>query len=242
MREMTVASFGAVLCALSNSAAAASLQWLEVKLPPRTQAEWVTQDAVVNGLPTRLQHVRSELTPQEVLTFYEREWARMPVGAPRRVDIGGWLALSTLAGGLQVVVQVREDPEGRGSEGLISWGDVQGLKPDLAPSWLPHFADHRIAQRMASTDGPVRSEQVTLVSKASFEVQVRRWREHWQRQGWRTVFDRENPGNPAAGRSWLASFERPPQSVDLVVSWQAQEQRAVITVNLLAPASAALTR
>lgn len=241
MREMK-ASFGAVLCALSNSAAAGTVQWLEVRLPPRTQAEWVTQDAVVNGLPTRLQHFNSELTPGEVLAFYEREWARMAAGAPRRVDLGGWLALSTVAGGLQVAVQVRDHAEGRGSEGLISWGNVQGLKPDLAPPWLPRFADSRIAQSMASTDGPVRSERVTLVSSASFEVQVRRWRDHWQRLGWRTLYDRESPGGTAEGRSWLASFERPPQSVDVVISWQPQEQRGVTTINLLAPASAALTR
>lgn len=236
------ASLGALVWAVSSTAAAGAVQWLDVRLPPRTQAEWVTQDAVVNGLPTRLQHFSSELTPGEVLAFYEREWARMPAGAPRRVDIGGWMALSTLAGGLQVAVQVREDPQGRGSEGLISWGNFQGLQRQLAPSWLPQFADNRIAQSMASTDGPVRSERVTLVSQAPFEVQVRRWRDHWQRQGWRAVFDRESPATAQTGRSWLASFERPPQSVDVVISWQPQEQRAVATVNFLTPATSALTR
>ncbi|MBQ0960307.1 hypothetical protein KAK06_15235 [Ideonella sp. 4Y11] len=233
---------GLLVWTIVSAAVAAPVEWPEVKLPPRSHAEWVTNDAVVNGLPTRLQHFASELTPREVLGFYEREWARRPVGTPRRVDTGGWLALSTLAGGLQVAVQVREHPEGRGSEGLISWGHVQGLQRDLAPPWLPRFADHRIAQSMASTDGPVRSEHVTLVSQAPFEVQVRRWRDHWQRQGWRTTFDRESPANAEAGRGWLASFERAPQSVDVVISWQPHAQRGVATVNLLTPATAALTR
>ncbi|MBQ0945564.1 hypothetical protein KAK07_19650 [Ideonella sp. 4Y16] len=233
---------GALVWMIGGAAGASPVEWVDVKLPPRTHAEWVTNDAVVNGLPTRLQHFVSELTPREVFDFFEREWARRSVGAPRRVDTGGWMALSTLAGGLLVAVQVREHPEGRGCEGLISWGQVQGLRRDLAPTWLPRFSDHHIAQSMASTDGPVRSERVTLVSRAPFEVQVRRWRDHWQRQGWRATFDRESPADAETGRSWLASFERPPRSVDVVISWQPQEQRGVATINLLAPATAALAR
>jgi hypothetical protein len=233
---------GILVWTISGAAVAGPVEWLDVPVPPRTHVEWVTSDAVINGLPTRLQHFSSELTPSEALAFYERQWARLPAGRPRRVDTAGWMALSTLVGGVQVVVQVRDNPAGQGCEGLISWGHVQGLHGKLAPAWLPRFPDHRIAQSMASTDGPVRSERVTLVSKLPFDVQVRRWRDHWQRQGWRAIFDRESPANAEAGRSWLASFERPPQSVDVVISWQPQEQRGVATVNLLTPATAALTR
>jgi len=227
---------------IASAAVAGPVEWPDVQLPPRTYAEWVTSDAVVNGLPARLQHFSSELTAREVLAFYERHWSRPHIGAPRRVDTAGWMALSTLVGGVQVVVQVRENPRGQGCEGLISWGHVQGLRRELAPAWLPRFPDQRIAQSLASTDGPVLSERVTLVSKLPFELQVRRWREHWQRLGWRALFDREGPASAEAGRSWLASFEHPPQSVDVVISWQPREQRGIATVNLLSPATAALTR
>ena len=241
MRALTPLGCGLLLGLAAPVAGAGP--WVEVKLPPRTTAEWVSDDAVVNGLPSRIQQFTSELSVAEVLAFFERQWATSAAGAPRRFNTPGWSAVSTLAGGKQVAVQVRPIKGDAGSEGLISWGDLQHAQRPVAPDWLPRQSDTRIAQSVLSTDGPVRSERLTLVSPAALEVVVQRWRSHWERQGWRRVFERDQPATSGAvGRTWMASFERPPLTADVVVTWQASVKRSVTTVNLLSPATTALTQ
>jgi hypothetical protein len=217
--------------------AGAAPSWPEVPPPPRTQLlEWVARDAVVNGLPTRLERFESELTPSEVLAHYRHLWSRAAVGAPRDVQGGDWQAVSTLLpGGYQVAVQVRPRA-GAGSEGLISVSAFREVRRDPVPPMLPRFADTRVAQVTESVDGPQRSQLVSMVSTATFEVNVSRWRGEWQRRGWAIAFEQQPPVGRDGVRTWLASFTKPPQSVDLALSWKQGDRHAYLTANLLGPA------
>lgn len=230
----------ATACLVASLAAGpgqAATTWPEVPPPPRAQVvEWVARDSVVNGLPTRIERFETELTPAEVLSFYRQQWSRAAVGSPRGTQAGGWQALSTLLpGGFQIAVQVRPLQGGSGSEGLISVAAFREVRRDPVPSMLPRFADTKVAQVTESLDGPQRSQLISMVSTESFEVNLARWRGEWQRRGWQLAFEQKPPADRDGVRTWLASFAKPPHSVDLALAWKPADRRSYITANLLGP-------
>jgi hypothetical protein len=224
--------------ALAFGPALAADTWPEVPPPPRAQLEWVAQDAVVNGLPSRIERFESELTAEEVLGFYRTRWGGARAGAPRETRAGGWQGLSTLIGAFQVAVQVRPR-QPSGSEGLISTAHFAAVRKDPVPSQLPRFPDTRIAQVTESADGPQRSQLVTMISTQSFDVNVQRWRGEWLRRGWQLSFEKQAPPDRDGVKTWLASFAKPPHSVDLALAWKPTDRRSYITANLLGPVDGA---
>lgn len=222
--------------ALSSWAAQATLdEWPAVPPPPRARVEWVAENAVVNGLPTRVERFESELTPAEVLTFYRTRWAGARFGSPRETQTAGWRALSTLSGSFQLAVQVRPAREGTGSEGLLSVANFADVRREPAPSILPRFRDTRIAQVTESSDGPVKSQLVSMISTESFDVNLQRWRGEWLRRGWQLDFEKQAPVERDGIKTWLASFSKPPQSIDLALAWRPTDRRSYLTANLLSP-------
>lgn len=231
------AAMAFLVASLAAGSGQAGTAWPEVPPPPRAQVvEWVARDSVVNGLPTRIERFETELTPSEVLSFYRQQWSRAAVGSPRGTQAGGWQALSTLLpGGFQIAVQVRPRQGGSGSEGLISVAAFREVRRDPVPPLLPRFADTKVAQVTESLDGPQRSQLVSMVSTESFEVNLARWRGEWQRRGWQLAFEQKPPADRDGVRTWLASFAKPPHSVDLALAWKPADRRSYITANLLGP-------
>jgi hypothetical protein len=224
------------LALASLAVQAAGDEWPSVPPPPRARVEWVAENAVVNGLPTRVERFESELTPTEVLTHYRTRWGGAKFGSPRETQAAGWRALSTLSGGFQLAVQVRPAQGGSGSEGLLSVANFQDIRRDPAPPQLPRFRDTRIAQVTESRDGPLKSQLVAMVSTESFDVNLQRWRGEWLRRGWQLDFEKRAPVDRDGIKTWLASFSKPPQSIDLALAWRPNDRRSYLTANLLSPA------
>ncbi|MFO1340241.1 MAG: hypothetical protein U1F53_18775 [Burkholderiaceae bacterium] len=229
----------AAVWAMAAVSATAGTDWPSVPEPPRSQVEWVARDAIVNGLPSRIERFESELSPGEVLSFYRTRWAGAKAGVPRETAAGGWQGLSTLSGAFQIAVQVKPR-QPSGSEGLISTAHFGGVRRDPVPAQLPRFADTRIAQITESTDGPVRSQLVTMISSESFDLNVNRWRGEWLRRGWQLAFEKQPPVDREGVKTWLASFSKPPQSVDLALSWRPSDRKSYLTANLLGPVEGAM--
>jgi hypothetical protein len=239
MQMMAIsARAGAAVLAMAAMSATASTDWPSVPAPPRSQVEWVARDAVVNGLPSRIERFESDLSPSEVLSFYRSRWAGAKAGPARETNVVGWQGLSTLTGDFQIAVQVKPR-QPSGSEGLISTAHFGDVRRDPAPAQLPRFADTRIAQITESTDGPVRSQLVTMISSESFDLNVNRWRGEWLRRGWQLAFEKQPPIDREGVKTWLASFSKPPQSVDLALSWRPSDRKSYLTANLLGPVEGA---
>lgn len=217
---------------LHAGVAQASSPWPDIAMPPRTATEWVAQDTVVNGLPARVERFESELTAAEVLQFYKQQWHGR-LGDARALSTPDWQVLSTLSGPFQLVLQVRPKRPA-GSEGVISVANFKEFRPLQAPALLPRYGDTEVTQMTESSDGPRASQLVTLVSNAAFDVCVNRLREHWLRHGWGLAFERRGTAQQG-GSSWVASFDKPPRSVDLVLTRDAASDKVYITANLLSP-------
>lgn len=212
------------------SAAAQASPWLELPQPPRSEASWVIRQGAINGIPSQVQELFTPLPPQEVLSFYRRQFEQQ--GAlPKASSARGWQQLALQRDPLNVLVQVRPGEDG-GARVLLSQMDLRARRHELIPSELPALPGARLMQSTESWDGGRRSRYVNFISADSFEQQLQRLRGHWQRRGWRAAFD--DVRTLAGSRQWLASYQSPQGSqVDLVLAPIAGSRDWSLTVNLL---------
>lgn len=228
---------GHALAATAVMAAAcgarAQTGWPELPDPPRSTVEWVARDLVVDGLPSRIEHFDSELSADEVLTYYRARWARSARGEARAVSAGGWRGLSTLDGRFQLVVQVR-DKTPHGSEGMLSVANLSAFRKSPLPANWPRWSDVKTTQVTESSDGPKRSLLVAMVSTQGLDLNVRRWRDEWIRRGYGLAHEIA-PQGEAGVRSWVGSFDKSLQTVDVAVAYREKDRRTYISVNLIGP-------
>jgi hypothetical protein len=211
-----------------------STPWPEVPPVPRGHSEWVARDVQINGQPSRIERFESEVPPAEVLAHYRSFWANAQAGPPRETTASGWQMISTLHGPFQIVVQVRPH-NARGSEGYVSVANVLEMNKDYVPRDMPRVADGRVVQVTESVDGPKRSVLVTLVSPQSLDMNMRRYRDEWNRLGW-SVAQEHSDTTPEGGRSYYGSFNKPQQEVEMTLL-QRPDGNTYVTVNMLKPAA-----
>lgn len=202
--------------------------WLPLNLPPRTESSWVLRDARVNGLPMQVLELHSQLSADELLAYFRRDWRNYSSTAPLETEQGSARKLSLQRDPVQVVVQVEKDGRG-GSHAMLSQMNYRDVQRDYVPRGLPMLAPLQVTQVSETRDGPKRSKLVQLGGDASFEVTQQRLRQHWGGAGWRTVFDRAAPGQ----HQWLASFDKGTSSVDIVLTQAGPREPLALTLNLL---------
>jgi hypothetical protein len=142
--------------------------------------------------------------------------------------------IAALQSSYQIVVQVRPR-EPQGSDGVISVADFGAAKQDYIPASLPRFSDVSILHVTDAVDGPKRSQVVTMVSDQSFDMNMRRWRDEWQRRGYALTSEKLAPASEAT-RGWIAAFDKHPHSIDMTIGRDDQHQTTHIVVNLVSPA------
>lgn len=218
------------MCLLAAASLAhAGDAWLPLGVPPRTESTWVLREARVNGLATQVLELRSELSADELLAYFKRDWRRHGGSvAPLETTQGHWRKLTLQQDPVQVVAQVERDGRG-GSRALLSQINFRDVQRDYLPRGLPALAPLQVLQVSDTRDGPKRSQLVQWGGDASFEVIQQRLRQHWSGAGWRPVFDRATPGQ----RQWLASFEKGLASVDIVLTQAGAREPLALTLNLL---------
>jgi hypothetical protein len=224
----------ACLAVLASPALAATTPWPEVPHPPRTQFEWALQDALVNGVPTQAEQFDSELSVDEVLAFYGAHWAGMPAGKPLRKRVADWETISTAFGPFMLAVQVAANPR-HGSHGLVSVTNPGEAKKEWQPAGWPSWNDTRILQVTDTTDAGKHSENVSVLTRASFETTIERWREAWTQRGYRLSHEQEMPQSQGQ-RGWVGLFDGPEGSLDVSVTSIDNGRRVSIQANRLTPA------
>ena len=230
----TPSQFGRVAATCIALLAPPAFAWPTVDDPPRSTTEWIAPEIRVNGLPSRILSFESELTPQEILAFYRERWKHLTGGkGTRESTAGDWQVIAALQNTHQIVVQVRPRAP-QGSDGVISMADFGAAKQDYIPAALPRFSDVSIVHVTDAVDGPKRSQVVTMVSDDSFDLNVRRWRDEWQRRGYTLTSEKLAPASEAA-RGWIAAFDKPPHSIDMTIGRDDQHRTTHLVVNLVSP-------
>lgn len=222
-----------VLAAMSLAPQADAANWPELPDPPRAKMEWIARDARINGLPSRIERFESELSTTELLDFYNTYWTRSQPTPSRRDTRAEWKTISALSGKTQIVVQVR--PRSGGSEGIVSMVNFGDARTDFVPAGLPRWPDVKLQQVMESIDGPKRSQMVSMSSTSGFDLNRKRWKDAWVRQGYAVSHESTAPGESGL-RTWLATFDKPPFYVDMTVAEHPADGITHISANLISPA------
>jgi hypothetical protein len=227
--------FGRLVATSIAVLALPAIAWPTVDDPPRSTTEWVAPEIRVNGLLARILRFESELTPQEILAFYRELWKHLTGGkGTRESTAGDWQVIAALQNNYQIVVQVRPRAP-QGSDGLISMADFGAAKHDYIPAALPQFSDVSIVHVTDAVDGSKRSQVVTMVSDQSFDLNLRRWRDEWQRRGYALTSEKLAPASEAT-RGWIAAFDKHPHSIDMTIGRDDEHRVTHIVVNLISPA------
>jgi hypothetical protein len=210
--------FGRALALMFSLCCALPLRasgWIEVVLPPQTEAQWVLQEARVNGVPTQVQQLHSSLSPSELLAFFKRQWIQQG-GLPNEGRVQAWQTLAWQRPPLQLVLQVQ--PAGaQGSLALLSQANFVERRADFLPADLPVPPLSQLLQVTESLDGARRSRLVQYSSRAGFDGVQRHLESYWAQQRWRQVHT-GGRGGKIGQRHWLGAYERNGQSVDIVLA------------------------
>jgi uncharacterized protein YndB with AHSA1/START domain len=229
-RRAGVALIGLLLPALGVAAS-----WVELPLPPRSQAHWVLQKGQLNGLPAQVLEIDSELSTAELLAFYREQFKRSGALSQATRPAQGWQGLSMLRDSVQVLVQVKAKPGDGGAQALLSQMDISQGPSYETPAELPGFPGAVLAQVTESHDGARRSRFYNYVADGSLDSLRQQIAVHGRRLGWQIVFDEVR--TLAAGRQWLASYQgQRGLSVDVVVAplaAGARNGRHSMTINLI---------
>jgi len=215
---------------LAWACAAQATDWLALRLPPRTQAEWVIERGRVNGVPTQVQQLDSELSADELIAFFRREWTGLG-GRPQAGQTPAWRSLAWQRDPLQIVLQVsRGQPALRGhTSALLSQMNLRDTQRNFLPRELPDLPASHVSQMTETQDGPRRSRLVQLSTTGGFEITQQRLRRHWQ--GWTPLHDQAR--TEQGSRQWLASFAQGELSVDIVLAQAGINSPSLLTINLL---------
>lgn len=227
MKPLPLLRCGLLAALLAHAASALGASWEDDPLPPRTSAQWALVEALVNGVPMQAQQLRSELSVQQVLTYYGDRWKRL--GSPRAGRQGPWQTLSLDTERLHLVLQVQAD--GSGSQGMLSQAQWRERRRDFVPPELPQLARTQITQVTETRDGPRRSRLVTLQSQDGFEITRQRIQAHARSKGWEPVVDQLQ--RKAGARHWLAGYQRKGLSVDIVLVQDGDAAASHLTFNLI---------
>jgi hypothetical protein len=75
-----------------------------------------------------------------------------------------------------------------------------------------------------------------MVSDQGFELNLRRWRNEWQRKGFTLTSEKLAPPSQRT-RGWIATFDKPPDSIDMTIGRDEDDRTTQVVVNLVSPAS-----
>lgn len=154
-----------------------------LRLPDEIRAEFIAEKMAINGLPMSIQVFHSQMSADEVINQFERQW-RSHVGVTtrrERNEDGKGIVMSKDGFFHRVVAKDTAD----GTEGAITTSPLpSNHKPDYKTEFpLPRQA--AVVSKVESLDDGVRSETLTLANNNSIEANVADFKLALAAKGWR---------------------------------------------------------
>lgn len=202
--------------------------WPQIKpLPGDGQAQWVAQNMVQNGVPMRIQAFSSNLTSDEVLAFYRREWSSLDENQPVENRHDGWIILGQRSGDYYLTVQARKGRTTT-SEGFLAVSrpfspiDVEDQRALAA---FPQLPDTQTVSKTSANDGAKHSTTLILQNRHSTESNANFYQSTLSRQGWALQQNFDGAGHGAAGR--VMFFNRPGETIQLAIVTQSSGETII---------------
>lgn len=173
-------------CASSSTIAGAVAQSVaalpDLGAPPRSKVQWIAQAMRLNGLPMKLQLLRSPEAPDDVFDHYESQWRGRAHHELRRSTQGEWQTLSIKSPTHYITLQLTRTSSG--SEGTIT---VSAPPVSARPATnFPRPVSSRLLSVQEYDDAGIESEHISLSSARSVNVEAQAFQHELARAGWRS--------------------------------------------------------
>lgn len=208
-----------------------AMGWPEIEPPPKSSLEWVGRDMKLNGVPLRIQHFESSLSPDEVLTFYRTHWGTQQDKKSVENKQGSYDVIGKREGDYYLTVEVKAG-KASASEGLLNVSRLPGIdKPDLSPGDLPMNSGSKVLWVMDSNDAGKVSKQVTLYNRDSVQSNALYYDHALQSRGW--VKRQDSKAKDSPDENNLLSYAKDGQEWTLEIIHKRGSQATLVVSNLV---------
>lgn len=223
---MSALRLGVSACLLV--AAFAAIAKTDFPAPKDAKVDIVSEDMVLNGVTMSAWELRSQRSPETVLSFYRNHWAQGTNGRPGFTEqtLGDWRIVTHIDQKLGLIYTVQAQPMVGGTLALLGVSNVlRGTvtpRTDLA-SDIPKIAGSQIHNDLVAQDLGVHSRTIILTNSHSVKQNLDFYVDHFERKGWKIeqgmAMDQDGTGALTAvdgGSRWNLTFSRKASATHLV--------------------------
>jgi len=164
---------------------ASAMEWPEFPSPESVSVVIVGEDMRINGLPTKIWEFSTAQPPEEVLSYYRREWKKPAVpDSPGFIEeeAGGWQVISRSEDPYLYTVQVVESSMGS-SKGFLAVSRPMELVGYQADGFAKP-AGSEILSDVFSDDAGKRGRVIQFKNSQSIEANYNFYRNRYLADGW----------------------------------------------------------
>ncbi len=162
---------------------ASATEWPDFPFPDRARVVIVGEDISINGLPTKIWELSSAQAPEEILSYYRKEWRNPAVpNGPGYIEeeAGGWQIISRSEDPYLYTVQVAESAMGS-SKGFLAVSMPMELGEPVAFA-MP--AGSEILSDVISDDAGKSGRVVQFKNSQSIEANYNFYLNRYLADGW----------------------------------------------------------
>lgn len=200
---------------LATFYAASGVVSAAIPIQQNMQTVWVAESVVHNGIPMSIQSFKSVASVNNVLAFYETQWAK-PIreGVPGyvRSEVGGWQVISRLEHGVNMVVQAKSGEQG-GAEGFVSEAKVSAVSVNEKKiNRFPRMSGSDVVSMTESSDAGRNASTFILTNHFSVESNSTYYQSKFQQMGWKSALNQVNGGTS------VLMFNKDGAQIDIAIS------------------------
>lgn len=193
--------------------------------PPHAKLEWVSQNMVMNGIPTAVRLFQSKWKTDKVAEFYRREWEYLDKRKPGYTEseaMAPWHLITRVEEGYLMNVQYQEADSG-GTWGYLSLSRLpaKDTKPDTG-NMPPAMRSSVMMSNVETDDAGQSGRSAVLRNDFSASSNVDFYRSYYKRLGWGVQLDRG-----IDNRIHTLSYRNGRREVNIVVIGNHQESQVV---------------
>jgi len=162
-----------------------------IPVPPWMDAVLVSEEMVINGLPSIVYHFEVEQSKEEVLQFYRTAWQDIPDGVKigfREVETDNWTVISRVEDSRYLLtVQVRATGSFT-SNGYLAEGDLKNMTSDLSEG-IPSLRNSQVVNRTTSNDPGQTGVTALVVNEQSIASNSSFYRQYYTERNWSQLMD-----------------------------------------------------
>lgn len=186
----------------------------------------VSNQMVINGLPSSVQYFEAYRKVEDLLDYYRKRWNDGGAGKPayREIEVPPWHIIAKLDGQFLYTVQAQEN--GAFSiRGYLAIADLKSAeKSNRISSETPMMRGSRILNHSTSIDPGKKGQILMLMNSFSITGNAEYYRDYFQERGWAKLVDMENE------RAQILSFKKYGRETHLVISHIDSETQIVMNI------------